>query len=677
MKRKLTIALVCLCLIAAACVTACSCGGDENEAKVRLEGGSVIISIDAVDGAKRYDIYHSESRFGKYELASSQTELTYSNKDQYGYYRVDAIGEDDKVIDSALYAYEIEVFGDNMHIYSPKDDPEQVKADIELFRTGDEEKGIRGTSQFGSGRFAGMFKAGDYSSLDLQLGYYMTYSGLGVSPEDTTIGGFNVYAELDGGNATCNFWRGIENFTVKSDVQWAVSQATSLRRMKIEGDMVLVQQGGSRPWGSGGFISDTVVTGTLNAGSQQQWLTRNTRYKTWNSSDINMVFVGCEGKFTDNSYAWPTRRITTIDKTPVVREKPYLGFNNGYYVSVPDLKRDSSGVSWEDGTELTTEYPLSYFHVARADRDNAATLNAALKEGKHLFFTPGIYDIEAPLEVNNPGTVIMGVGMATLRLAGSNTDTVMRIADVDGVNVSGLILDAGTRSKTLLEVGKEKTGVSHKDDPIVLSDMYFRIGGASDKDTFVDTTLVINADDVLGDNFWVWRADHGSGVGWERNVTKNGVIVNGDRMTVYGLMVEHFHEYQTVWNGEDGYMVFYQSETPYDVPDTETWRSTWHNNTYEGWASYKVSDGVQRHTALGLGVYYVSTRQIPFVLDHGIEVPDNSGVNMQHLAIANFSTGVKGGGIRHIVNEFGSSVIAPVSSQKTQFTSYVGGTPTP
>jgi hypothetical protein len=48
-------------------------------------------------------------------------------------------------------------------------------------------------------------------------------------------------------------------------------------------------------------------------------------------------------------------------------------------------------------------------------------------------------------------------------------------------------------------------------DPSVLSDVYFRIGGAHlGKAT---TSLVVNSDHVILDNIWAWRADHGTGVG--------------------------------------------------------------------------------------------------------------------------------------------------------------------
>ena len=40
--------------------------------------------------------------------------------------------------------------------------------------------------------------------------------------------------------------------------------------------------------------------------------------------------------------------------------------------------------------------------------------------------------------------------------------------------------------------------------------------------------VVINSNNVVGDNFWLWRADHGAGSDWNENRNANGLIVNGN-----------------------------------------------------------------------------------------------------------------------------------------------------
>lgn len=669
-----------LALPLAACKPENSVKLPEWPTQVKITSDGVVLSLTKVEGAKEYKIYHAKSRFGTYELVSTQKELEYKNADKYGYYRVDAV-DGNKVIASEELSYDRETFGDTMRIYSPSDDQSKIQAEIDA--------ACDATAQFSEKRYAAYFKSGNYDELDLKMRYYMTFGGLGELPTDVSVSRFNVYAEL-GNNATCNFWCGIENMSVESDVQWAVSQATSFRRMKVNGNMALTQKENgvnNNSWGSGGFIADSHITGTIDAGMQQQWLTRGSLWGKWIEGDMNLTFVGSDEKAPIPAAGVNGFSSVEVKEEPVISEKPYLTFDGkGYFVSVPEIRKNAKGVSWASG-DNNRYISLDKFYVARADRDTAATINAALDAGKSIFFTPGIYKIDSPVLVKNKDTILLGTGLTSLKLTEKNTDTIMRVYDVDGVRIGGLIFDAGPESESLLEVGDKKTSVSHQADPIVLSDVYFRIGGAKQEATFVNQTLIINANDVIGDNFWVWRADHGSGVGWATggtytdwqgnevealgNVTKNGVIVNGDRVTIYGLMVEHFHEYQTVWNGEDGFMCFYQSETPYDAPDQASWMS--HDGQKNGWASYKIADDVQNHTAYGLGVYHVL---VPAILDSAIEAPSNSGIRLEHMMICSMSP-PDNSGIRHIVNDYGKEVIKPWKyGQKVQFTSFIAGVAT-
>jgi len=174
------------------------------------------------------------------------------------------------------------------------------------------------------------------------------------------------------------------------------------------------------------------------------------------------------------------------------------------------------------------------------------------------------------------------------------------VADVSGVQIAGLLIDAGPdNSPVLFQVGVAGASrVSHASDPTSISDVFFRIGGA----THVTATesMEIDSDNVILDNIWAWRADHGQApVGWTVNVGINGLVVNGDNVTALGLAVEHYEGEQVVWNGEGGETIFYQSEMPYDVPS----QSAWMDGSVDGYASYNVSPTVTSHSAHGIGVY--------------------------------------------------------------------------
>jgi hypothetical protein len=149
---------------------------------------------------------------------------------------------------------------------------------------------------------------------------------------------------------------------------------------------------------------------------------------------------------------------------------------------------------------------------------------------------------------------------------------------------------------------------------------------------------------------WLWRADHGTGVGWDKNKSANGLIVNGNNVTIYGLMVEHFQEYQTVWNGNAGRTYFYQSEMPYDPPSQEAWQ----HDGVNGYASYKVADTVQSHHAYGLGVYSVF-KSAPVVAQSAIETPTAPDVKLQHM-VTIWIDGNPGSRIDSVINGTGAAV---------------------
>jgi hypothetical protein len=282
------------------------------------------------------------------------------------------------------------------------------------------------------------------------------------------------------------------------------------------------------------------------------------------------------------------------------------------------------GITWHHGMTPGTSIPLDQFYVARADTDTAATLNEQLDDGKNLLLTPGVYNLTNPIRVTRPNTIVLGLGFATLRP--TSGAAAMTVADADGIEVAGLLFDAGPEeSPGLLEVGNEKNNARHAKNPITLHDVFFRVGGAGVGRTKIN--LLINSNDVIVDHTWIWRADHGDGVGWNSNTSANGVVVNGDDVTIYGLFVEHHQQFQVLWNGEGGRTYFYQSEIPYDPPDQASYSS---GPGINGWASYKVADSVTRHEAWGLGIYSVFIQ--PNVnLSRAIEVPQKPGVRFHHM----------------------------------------------
>jgi hypothetical protein len=242
------------------------------------------------------------------------------------------------------------------------------------------------------------------------------------------------------------------------------------------------------------------------------------------------------------------------------------------------------------------------------------------------------------------------MGLATLRAAKGNV--CLETGDVQGLILAGLLFDAGeTKSDNLLVVGSEDQKSEDNGKNIYLSDLFFRVGGTdTDTPVSVKCCATINSSHVVGDNFWVWRADHGDNVAWEENKAENGIIINGDEVTMYALMVEHFEQYQTVWNGDHGKVYMYQSEIPYDVPTQEVWMS--HEGQKKGYASFYVDGAVDAFEAWGLGVYLYN-RDASVELDTAMEVPDKNGVKVHNICTV-MLTGYPG--MNHIINESGDSV---------------------
>ncbi|HEY3372534.1 MAG TPA: glycoside hydrolase family 16, partial [Prolixibacteraceae bacterium] len=499
-------------------------------------------------------------------------------------------------------------------------------------------------SEFSKNRYALLFKPGTYN-LDVRVGYYMHVIGLGNSPEEVIITGAVRSNSTRGGNVLTNFWRAAENLTIipsaDSTNTWAVSQAAPLRRIHVKGNLKLHDNG----YASGGFLADSKIDGTVISGPQQQWFSRNTDWKKWNGGVWNMMFVGVPNAPAEN---WPTKPFTTIPQTPLVREKPYLVFEHDQWsLKIPALKKNSTGTNWDDPKGIEMTVPMTDFYVAKASADNAQSINKALKKGKHILFTPGIYSLDESLKVTHPGTIVFGIGMPSLEPTKGNR--VMEVSDVNNITVAGLLLDANVLpSITLMQIGEPGSKKSHEAKPTFLYDVFFRVGGPHEGLT--SSCLVINSNDVCIDHVWLWRADHGAGVGWDKNKSANGLIVNGNNVTVYGLFNEHFQEYQTLWNGENGRVYFYQSEMPYDPPTVDSWK---HGDTF-GYASYKVADHVKNHHAWGVGIYNVFYNA-PVVVDQAIETPELLENNITHKVIF-WLNGNKESVVKSIINGKGGSV---------------------
>ena len=545
-------------------------------------------------------------------------------------------------------------FGSNVYVFNTSMSTTTIQNDINAVYATEE------SNQFGTQRYELMFEPGTYD-VTVPVGFYTEVVGLGQNPRQTVITGGGVYtdASWNGGNATENFWRDVENITIdpsSGTTEWAASQAAPLRRVDIIGNAVLADNNG---WASGGFIADSVVTGQVNSETQQQYISRNDQYGSWTSSSWNMVFVGDTGV---PGTSFPNPPYTTVGNTPAVAEKPYVYIDSSgnWDVFVPSDESNSQGTTWANGNTPGTSLPISDFYLATPS-STVTQINAALAAGQDLLFTPGVYQINGTIQVNNPDTVVLGLGLATLVSNGGNT--ILSTADVNSIRIGGLIFDAGTtNSSVLVQIGPTGSSAVHSSDPTILSDVFARIGGATVGQA--SETLLVNSNNVIGDDLWLWRADHGNSgtVGWTTNVAPNGLAVNGADVTMYGLAVEHYQHIQTQWNGNGGALYFYQSEMPYDPPN----QAGWMNGSSDGYASLNVHSTVTNFQAYGLGVYCLFTNT-SVQAANAITAPNSSGVQFNSMVTISLGGG-SGGSIDNIINNTGGWV--GTGTEKEDLASY-------
>merc|ERR1719343_1141458 len=132
-------------------------------------------------------------------------------------------------------------------------------------------------------------------------------------------------------------------------------------------------------YSSGGFIANVEVRGPAVFASQQQYLSRNVAFGGKVQGGVwNMVYVGSQGapaglcRRTDGQAS-----TVSVEETPVVAEKPFISADAAgkYHLNVPQVRRGRAGTDWADA------------------------INEQLRKGLHVVLSPGIYRLEAPLEL--------------------------------------------------------------------------------------------------------------------------------------------------------------------------------------------------------------------------------------------------------------------------------------
>ena len=445
---------------------------------------------------------------------------------------------------------------------------------------------------FSSRRHVVMFAPGTYD-IRFQVGYYVQVLGMGRSPDEVKFihnGGPYVpalnrhlhhhHSERTG---TCldTFWRSAENFSmVDLDMVWAVSQASPLRRVHVGGDLYLHD---NAAYASGGHLANATIDGTLRAGGQQQFLIRNVKLKNGAEGGAwSMVYVGCTGNVPDATPGDRSSASVTVVEAPKVRmEKPYVALREDrhtFELRVPKPLFGPESVLKGPLLDGSNERVINFNKVKMAVPDFPDEIQKALNAGKDIVLTPGVYHLATTIIMRRSNQVLLGLGLATLVSPRDGSPCITVVPKATGVVIAGVMLEASEAAEldgsykkvsSLLEWGsKGEEDPGDKQNPGALFDIFCRVGGATTavRDTIsVDTMVRIHSGNVIGDNLWLWRADHAllgddeanyphiSPIFWQTESHEykvdTGIEVRGDDVTIYGLAVEHANGHQTIWSG--------------------------------------------------------------------------------------------------------------------------------
>jgi len=431
---------------------------------------------------------------------------------------------------------------------------------------------------------------------------------------------------------------------------WSSSQASPVRSVIINGNLNWQQycsqaNYGSTDYASGSYVANSEINGQLAWSGNQQGIARNSDYRSAVGYVWNYVYSGdaCPAGYTPpaGTACSPTEnafngsydigngtdgingvnQVTALSQSPVTQEEPFLYTSNGEIAAfVPAVQHNSVGPNFTSGSEAGTSVPFSSFFIASPSTPEAQ-IQTALNMGRNLILTPGTYDLNDPLTVWHPDTLVIGLGFPVLVPQQGNAALV--VVPNNGVKMSGMIVDAGpVNSPVLVSVGTPGStwggsfaGANNANDPDLIQDMYFRVGGAETTPVSATVSLLDNASNSIIDDIWAWRADHGAssfsapgsqgqqGAGWTYNQGDTGLAVTGENVTAYGLAVEHYQKNEIVWSGNGGTAIYLQNELPYDPPSQGDWNAS---PTQPGYPAFLVTNNVQTFNAYGFASYVVA-----------------------------------------------------------------------
>src|SRR5262249_30208215 len=118
------------------------------------------------------------------------------------------------------------------------------------------------------------------------------------------------------------------------------------------------------------------------------------------------------------------------------------------------------------------------------------------------------------------------------------------------------------------------------------------------------------------------------------------------------LFVEHFQKSEVIWNGDDGHVVFFQNEMPYDPPSQSAWMSS---PTSNGYPAFLVSPDVTSFQGSAMGSYSFFNQGVPIFAAEAFQSPTRPGVHFHDIFTIFLDATHGSGGISSVINGVGGA----------------------
>ncbi len=282
----------------------------------------------------------------------------------------------------------------------------------------------------------------------------------------------------------------VEANTPVDTMHWVTSQTAVWRRVNLLGNVEIGNlETGNQSFGA--MITNSNITGQLLNGNSLNTSTTSVQPDGDGGGSNAMYYV--QGSDVGGLTGWagliqfagvngappedfgPGGQVGNLDRLPVVRESPFVYYDTAasqFKVFSPGVQFDRRGYDWSltDGRSL----PLSDFYVANP-ADPVATLNAQLAAGKNLLLNPGNYTQDAPLTIDSPSQIVLGLGIAQLT-ANAGVQSVKVASGATGTILAGFTINAAalggaTPADFQVQIGTTNIGTGLKSDPTTLSDI--------------------------------------------------------------------------------------------------------------------------------------------------------------------------------------------------------------